>query len=64
MDIQRMLLRLNVYQKEAIELKYLHDLDYQTIAEIMQVSVGTVKSRVFEGLKKMRNHFGGDNKDG
>lgn len=60
MDIQRMLSRLNTHQKEAIELKYLHDLDYQTIADITQVSVGTVKSRVFEGLKKMRNHFGGD----
>lgn len=59
MDIRRMLLRLNDHQREAIELKYLHDLDYRTIAEITQVSVGTVKSRVFEGLKKMRNHFGG-----
>lgn len=60
MDIQRMLLQLNTHQKEAIELKYLHDLDYQTIAEITQVSIGTVKSRVFQGLKKIRNHFGGD----
>lgn len=59
-DIQEMLLHLNEYQKEAIQLKYFHDLDYQTIADITNVSIGTVKSRIFQGLKKLRNHYGGE----
>lgn len=50
-DIQQLLLHLNEYQKEAIQLKYFHDLNYQTIATITNVSIGTVKSRIFQGLK-------------
>ncbi|MEZ7172412.1 sigma-70 family RNA polymerase sigma factor [Sporosarcina sp. OR05] len=60
MDLQEMLAVVNSEQKEAIELKYFHDLDYVTIANITNVSIGTVKSRVFNGLKKMREQFGGD----
>jgi RNA polymerase sigma factor (sigma-70 family) len=55
-----MLIHLNPHQKEAIQLKYFHDLDYQTIATITSVSIGTVKSRIFQGLKKLRNHYRGD----
>jgi len=60
MDIQTLLRNVNEQQKEAIQLKYLHDLDYQTIADITKVSIGTVKSRIFQGLKKLREHCGGD----
>jgi RNA polymerase sigma factor (sigma-70 family) len=60
MDIKDMLIHLNAHQKEAIQLKYFHDLDYQTIATITSVSIGTVKSRIFQGLKKLRNHYRGD----
>ncbi|MFV8829925.1 sigma-70 family RNA polymerase sigma factor [Alkalihalobacterium sp. APHAB7] len=59
-DIQQLLLHLNDHQREAIQLKYFHDLDYQTIAVMTNVSVGTVKSRVFQGLKKLREHYGGE----
>ncbi|MBP1999655.1 RNA polymerase sigma-70 factor (ECF subfamily) [Paenibacillus shirakamiensis] len=60
MDIQALLLHISDHQKEAIQLKYLHDLNYQTIAAITQVSIGTVKSRVSEGLKKLRLFARGD----
>ncbi|WP_230497399.1 RNA polymerase sigma factor [Pseudoneobacillus rhizosphaerae] len=60
MDIKDMLTHINPHQKEAIQLKYFHDLDYQTIATITSVSIGTVKSRIFEGLKKLRTHYRGD----
>lgn len=60
MDIRQMLLHLNEQQQEAIQLKYWHDLDYQTIADMMGVPVGTVKSRIFQGLKKMRELYGGE----
>ncbi|MFC6331484.1 RNA polymerase sigma factor [Paenibacillus septentrionalis] len=59
MDMDQMLLSLNEHQKEAIQLKYWHDLDYETIASITNTSVGTVKSRVFQGLKKLKERYGG-----
>lgn len=59
-DIQQLLATLNENQREAIQLKYFHDLDYQTIAEMTDVSIGTVKSRIFQGLKKLRSRYGGD----
>ncbi|CAM3998544.1 sigma-70 family RNA polymerase sigma factor [Lederbergia lenta] len=57
MDIQALLVHVNEHQKEAISLKYFHDLDYQTIANITNVSIGTVKSRIFQGLRKLRVHY-------
>ena len=51
---------LSPVQKEAIQLKYFLDYDYQTIASLTNVSVGTVKSRVFSALGKLRQHFGGE----
>lgn len=60
MDIQEMLKCVNEHQKEAIQLKYMHDLDYETIAEMTNVSVGTAKSRVFQGLKKIREQYRGE----
>ncbi|MCR8656769.1 RNA polymerase sigma factor [Paenibacillus endoradicis] len=59
-DLQSLLLHINDHQREAIQLKYFHDLDNQTIADITKVSLGTVKSRIFEGLKKLREKYGGD----
>lgn len=60
MDIQEMLKCVNEHQKEAIQLKYMHDLDYETIAEMTDVSVGTAKSRVFQGIKKIRGQYRGE----
>lgn len=62
-DIQQLLSNLNEQQAEAIKLKYFRDLDYQTISELTNVSVGTVKSRIFQGLKKLKNQFGGKDND-
>lgn len=59
-DILQMLDDINEDQREAIILKYLRDLDYETIAEITGVSIGTVKSRVFNGLKKLNSLHGGE----
>src|SRR5690606_18617765 len=60
LDIQQLLTTINEHQAEAIKLKYFHDLDYQSISEITNTPVGTVKSRIFEGLKKLRSRYGGD----
>lgn len=63
MDIQMMLLKVSPEQRETIELKYFHDLDYETISAITQVSIGTVKSRIHTAMKKMRVYVGGDGND-
>jgi len=56
--LQALMDHLNNSQREAIRLKYYHDLDYGTIAAITRVSQGTVKSRIFQGLKKLRALYG------
>jgi len=60
LNITEMLSKVNEHQKEALQLKYFHDFDYQTIAEMTNVSIGTVKSRIFQGLKKLRDYYGGE----
>jgi RNA polymerase sigma-70 factor (ECF subfamily) len=58
MDLHALLTLLNADQREAIQLKYYHDLDYGSIAEMTRVSTGTVKSRIFNGLQKLRALYG------
>lgn len=41
-------------QRVAIALKKIQGLSYEEAAEVLDVSVGTVQSRVFYGLKRMR----------
>lgn len=59
-DINQYLGYLNPLQQEAIKLRYLLDMDYRTMAKVLKVSEGTVKSRISVGLKKLREKFGGD----
>lgn len=59
-DIQRALKNLNRYQEEAIKLKYFLDMDYEMISKVTQTPIGTVKSRISIGLKKLREMFGGE----
>ncbi|NHN32665.1 RNA polymerase sigma factor [Paenibacillus agricola] len=58
MDLQALLTHLNADQREAIQLKYYHDLDYGSIAAMTRVSMGTVKSRIYQGLQKLRALYG------
>lgn len=45
---------------EAIKLRYYLQLDYKSIGEILGIPVGTAKSRVSIGLKKLEKAIGGD----
>ena len=58
--ISPLFMQLNEHQREAIQLKYVHDLDYRTIAQMTNVSIGTVKSRVFHGLQRLKQLLGGN----
>ncbi|RCW39870.1 RNA polymerase sigma-70 factor (ECF subfamily) [Paenibacillus prosopidis] len=60
MDMQVLLSHLNARQREAIELRYVHDFPYQTIAEMTGAPVGTIKSRISQGIQKLKAIIGGD----
>ncbi|OBZ16403.1 RNA polymerase sigma factor [Bacillus sp. FJAT-26390] len=60
MDMQVLLSHLNERQREAIELRYVHDLPYQTIADMTGAPVGTIKSRISQGIQKLKVMIGGD----
>jgi len=63
MNMQVLLSQLNVRQREAIELRYVHDLPYQTIADMTGAPVGTIKSRISQGIQKLKAMIGGDRYD-
>lgn len=58
--LDRHLRRLNDKHREAIKLRYFLDLDYQSIANILNIPLGTVKSRISIGLKKLKESIGGE----
>lgn len=59
-DLLKYMNLLSDEHSEAIRLKYFLDLDYKTIAEILDVPLGTVKSRISLGLKKLKESMGGE----
>jgi RNA polymerase sigma factor (sigma-70 family) len=63
MDMEVLLSHLNERQREAIELRYLHDLPYQSIADMTGAPVGTIKSRISQGIQKLKTMIGGDRYD-
>lgn len=60
LTLERHLSRLNKKHQEVIKLRYYLDLDYQTISNILKIPLGTVKSRVSIGLKKLKVSLGGE----
>ena len=59
-----LLTSLSPVQKEAVQMKYLLDYDYETIATLTNVPISTAKSRVFHALKILRKTLGGDRDEG
>lgn len=53
-EIKRALEELPSFQREAILLKFYNELKIAEIAEVTHVSVPTVKSRLKQGLEKLR----------
>ncbi|MCF6411450.1 RNA polymerase sigma factor [Pseudalkalibacillus salsuginis] len=60
LDLQKLLGKLSIDQQEAIQLRFWLDYDYEMIAKITKVPVGTVKSRISIGLKKLKKYLGGE----
>lgn len=57
MRMQKLLFELPERQKIVIVLKFYDNMSYQEIAEILCCPLGTVKSRMHEGLKTLRRRM-------
>ncbi|WMJ79365.1 sigma-70 family RNA polymerase sigma factor [Clostridium sp. MB40-C1] len=58
--LENHLSKLSANHQEVIKLRYFLDLDYETIAKLIKVPIGTVKSRISIGIKKLRASLGGE----
>ncbi|HEX2028852.1 MAG TPA: sigma-70 family RNA polymerase sigma factor [Nitriliruptorales bacterium] len=58
-EVWQAILRLPRRQREAIVLRYYEDLSEAETAEVLGVSVGTVKSQVSRGMDRLRALMGG-----
>lgn len=59
LDIEREINKLTPKLKEVIVLREINQLDYKEIADIVDVSIGTVKSRLSRARKQLRESLGG-----
>lgn len=48
---------LTALQRQAVELAYVQDLSYSEISTLLQVPVGTIKTRVRDGLARLRTNL-------
>jgi RNA polymerase sigma-70 factor (ECF subfamily) len=52
--IEKALLEVNPAFRAAVVLRDIEDMSYEEIAEVLQVSLGTVKSRIMRGRESLR----------
>jgi RNA polymerase sigma-70 factor (ECF subfamily) len=57
--IQAALSRLNPSFRSAVVLRDIQELSYEEIAEVLQVALGTVKSRILRGREALRRDLAG-----
>lgn len=60
-EVREAIAQLNEDQRAAVVLRYYFDLSYQEIAQILDVPLGTVKSRLDRSLRLMRRLLGEQN---
>jgi RNA polymerase sigma-70 factor, ECF subfamily len=58
-EIERSLHQLPVQQRIAVVMRDIEGLSYEEIAESMQVSLGTVKSRIARGREELKRRLNG-----
>jgi len=59
-EIERWLLRLPIHQRIAVVMRDVEGMSYEDIAEAMQVSLGTVKSRIARGREELKRRLNGE----
>ena len=55
--LERALTRINPIFRTAVVLRDIQNLSYEEIAEILQISMGTVKSRILRGREALRREL-------
>lgn len=55
--IQKALLKVRDTYREAVILRDIQELSYEEIAEIMQIEIGTVKSRINRGRTELQKYL-------
>lgn len=63
MDLDHYLGRLGENHQEVIRLRYYLDMDYKAISELLEIPLGTVKSRLNAATEKLRSAIGEENQD-
>lgn len=59
-SLEKHLARLPLKQQEVLRLRYYLDYDYQSIADLLGIPLGTVKSRISSALKQLAASLGGE----
>ncbi len=57
--IEQALNQINPTFRESLVLREMEDLSYEEIADILQISLGTVKSRILRGREALRKQLAG-----
>jgi RNA polymerase sigma-70 factor (ECF subfamily) len=55
--LQRALNKLKPYHKEVLTLCFIEQMSYQSIADVVGCSIGTVRSRIFYAKKSLREEM-------
>lgn len=55
--VRQALLKIPADQRSVLVLRYYHDLKYEEIAEVLMVPVGTVRSRIHNGLTRLKREL-------
>lgn len=58
--LENYLKKLSEKQQDVIRLRYFLDMDYQSISEILDIPLGTVKSRIAKALEKLKDSLEGE----
>lgn len=58
--VEKYLSELGEKYQEVIRLRFFLDMEYKDVADMLKLPVGTVKSRIFYGIGKLKEKFGGD----
>jgi RNA polymerase sigma-70 factor (ECF subfamily) len=55
--VERALTKVNPIFRTAVVLRDIQNMSYEEIAEILQISLGTVKSRILRGREALRREL-------